>query len=1429
MERGNRFFILIFYFLFLTLSYNLSAAEFYPTLSPEQRQQIPINDSLRSVEGINSHFPFRSCSVIPSGYGFAQCNDFVADFCIENQFSTYSSIQSLTSEEQNTFNSSLSKLQSAEQSVISMKEKLTRLLLSKNCTVNNLTISVPVPFINIRSLAVLFNYEAFKSSKTKIDFPFSQQSFTVSADCDGVVIPIISNIIDFLVDVIISFDHYIELQTSIYENSASAMNDLFDRVTQQADSLYFEGAGYSNYTTSAYTFYNSKIKSFIYKSKTNQIKPTEFDITSNDFSSYFIYVREVSKKVANERTNRLSNCEMSVMASPSYVIAFNYLIDLHREILEQRAALRSNYEELKKEAEDKFKDAGTKYRLLIDNEYSKITPEIYMYALNISQTTTLPINISAPSDEILKMSEDLYGSGSVTSVENLINSAKSDEKAQVIFYYAKGIEKFSTAIRLADSAINKSSQIEEVAGSVLISLNEKVKSKLDAAYSNLSKYPVYDTASESMYNLLNSKYSNASSIYNNYNPSNTTKGERITQLYNAAIMLDDVIRISNTKISDAIEMKKKSMKDAIDELNSTIKKADIDLVDTIAEKELLKSKSQLLGMKIDNASFIEDSTSTLIQAKEGLYKKAQLMYSDLPSLRSRVISILSSVSNYIDTSQYSTKMSEYEKTLCIQSNFDPLRCLGSYNSLASNYTSLLNELNKNSASILSKYLSNRYSAKTLFDSTPTVDSFVNMTTYIDLENDLSLSSDSQTEIKIKGIPFSFSSIVESDIQGIYAMQNGDYVSIYFPSIKSNTHYSIKIKSYMKPATTVKRETKRLSLTNDKLTEQITYTIDSVYDLDSLILNDIYTADSCSVFLNDRMQKIRSLLNLSIQLSNVKSGKQTIIATCSKNKPITYMASDFITSDNKITYSLQLRATYEDLSNVEYIIEIMGSADQIQSDSIRVYDSSGKVPDKFEFYKSNNKYYAKWFIPLLSSEYQNYTVSYITTDIVSYYTKLKSEIENLSSSESIDVSNYLRDAAYRASRGNYDQAVDSLEKARREISNVQVKREENLSLTQKLNDISSRISDLKNKSSQIYQIATNLSLSDVSVEIAKQISEFEKNEQVARQYLIKGDTDNAKKVISNLEKVVYSTKVDDAIRSKEKKLYDFISDAEKTVVNLGKFTNISSMVSKLNAIKSKVALIDPSFATQDYYNALTNLNDAFQIKEELNSEITNSSIQIGSTFDLKLKSTKETLDLWKKNRQYILAAFSIDKNSPIQELPESIKQILMKINETDSLSAQLNQMYSQLKDYKLEEKIMNIDQFQELESKTNQITKDTEYYNQLLNQYKSNANELIKDVGLLFEEKLSKGSDSEKKKVIELQPILASAKDQFTSGKYLNAVILSKYARDQLSSVPAGNEVLDLTLVIYVALVLIISFVIFRIFSKREPPRPERKLEKVKLD
>ncbi|MCX8202580.1 MAG: hypothetical protein N3G74_02140 [Candidatus Micrarchaeota archaeon] len=1418
--------IFLLFLIMLSISFSV-----YPTLTQNQREAVPINESLRSVEGVYSIFPFTSCSLIPANYGgFSKCNDFVTDFCMENYFTIRQSVQSLSSDEMAEFRKAIEKIQIADNEISAMKSKLTTSLLNKNCSVyfkiaplpsNILAVVLP----NTINYLMAFSYADYVKSPIKLS---ENTVFTkAEIDCED-QIPIISDIADLLMDVAISFERYLERQQSAYENAGEAINILFDKVAMQADSLYYEGAGYSNYSTQAHKFYNEKIKSFIYKSKINQKELTDSDLNAKDFSAYFIYIRETSKKVSAERIKQLNDCEMGAMFSPRYIIAFNYLIDLHRKILENRAKLKADYDILLSEAEQKFRDAETRYNILMSEEYWKINAPIMLYSLNKSQETSLESAYMVPSDSIAEIKEYLYGSGSATSVKSLIDSAKRDADNRVMFYYAKGMEKFSNSISISNYLINNSYKIEKISDEVLQSLNEKVRTKLDLAYANLSKYPVYDTSSASAYDLLNSKYNQASSVYNNYNPGMTSKGERVVQLYNAARNLDEVIEAASAKASDFAEIKKKGLREALAELNSTISKAQLDKIDTTAELSLLNSKSLLLSMSINNVSLIDESIYAIRQAIEGIYLKAEISFSDIPALRGKTYSILSSLSKYTSTYQYGLRLDSIEKVCIVKDKLNPARCLGNYTALRSAYLSVLEELNKNASSILSVYLSNRYSSKTTFDSTPEVDSFLNMTTYLEINNDLSLGSSSQVAVQVRGIPFGLNSVVESEIPGIYAIKEKEYVTVYFPQVKENTSYLLKIKSNMKPATLVSREVKRQTLTNEKLTEQITYLIDSSYDIDSLLLKDSYFADSCSVFMNNRMQTVRSYSNLTIFLSSVKTGRQTIIATCTINNPITYTTSQYTSSDNKISYQLQLKSTYSDLNDVEYILEIIGPADQIQSDSIRVYDSNGQIPQRFQFYRSGDKYYAKWLIPLLSSQYINYTVTYMTTDIASYYSKLKSEIENISKSESIDVSLYLRDAEYRANRGKYDEAVNSLDKAKKEITKIQSQRAENASLTDRLNKISSQIASLRNKSKEIYSYSANLSLSDVSVEVAKQIAEFEATEATARTYLLKGDLANAKAVISQLEKLISSNKIDNAIYSKEKKIYDSLSQIERKVISIGKLTDVSELVAKLNEVKTQISIVGPATATQDYYSALLGLNNASSLLNEIDSELKDSSVKINAQLAIKLRNSKEILDLWKKRKSAFLTAFSIDKNSPVQ-LPQFVSEIIARINSTDMLASELGVIYSRINSYSLDEKLLNIDDFEELNDKTAKINDDIRYYDHITEEYKRSSAELIKDAGAVMDEKINKGTDLEKKRAVELQKTLSSAKESHLAGRYLNSMLLTQYIRDQFISLPQEQQGFDFTLLIYIAIVIITVLVLFYISSKREPPKIERKIEKIKLD
>jgi hypothetical protein len=316
---------------------------------------------------------------------------------------------------------------------------------------------------------------------------------------------------------------------------------------------------------------------------------------------------------------------------------------------------------------------------------------------------------------------------------------------------------------------------------------------------------------------------------------------------------------------------------------------------------------------------------------------------------------------------------------------------------------------------------------------------------------------------------------------------------------------------------------RVSLSETQLIESLTYSLNSQFDIDSIRLEDDYSADQCFAKMDGRTQEILSSSNLTIMLTNLKKGKSTLLVTCITYKPLEVRSLNYTTSENKVSYSFGIKSNTGTLNDFYYVLEI-GPAAEIISDTIKVYDPDGKIADKFQFYKSGDKYYAKWFISVLPEDYIYYTVEYSTTDIVSYYSKIKQEVENLSNSEGVDVTNYINNAKYYASRGNYNSAIDQLDKAKKQISNIQMQKIENASLNERLNKINLYLSDLKNKSNQIYNLSTTLSLPSISTEIAKQIAGFDSDITQAKAYMDRGDIQNAKSIISKLEKTLSSSSI-----------------------------------------------------------------------------------------------------------------------------------------------------------------------------------------------------------------------------------------------------------------------------------------------------------------
>ncbi|MCS7109237.1 MAG: hypothetical protein NZ903_00355, partial [Candidatus Micrarchaeota archaeon] len=557
--------------LFLILSLSFSSR--FEVLTEQQRLSIPESESLRSVGGVYSVFPYHSCGSIPPSYR-GSCSDFVADFCIDGSVALEASIQPLSSDESRDFAEVMRKLSTADREIDSLKSKLLYNIIKdrENCTAEFVPISSSLPLNRIDTLSntfYSFSYNLFLLSPFSL--PLYAKFIQVKVDCKN-RIPIISDFTNMILNILIDFDAHIDRQRNAYENAAEALNIVFDKVVLEADSLYYEGGGYSNYSTQAYRFYNERIKPFIYKANIKQVSMNQKDISDKDFASAFIYLKETSRKVSVERTS-LGNCEMGAMYSLHYAVAINYLIDLNRQIVENRAKLRADYEVLLSQAEQKLADAENKYNYLKQQDFDKITPEIILYAFNATQETALEKKYQIPSASLAEMKEYLFGSGSVPGAKLLIANAKEDTQNRVMFYYAKGMEKLSKSITMSDHVINNSYELQRVADELIIALTEKTRLKLDQANKSLSKYQVYDLNTATVYSQLNSTLENSFSLYYYYDPTVTTKGKRIEQLYLAAKGAEEVIHLSSVKANDVVELKKKRLKEVLNDLNSTIAKA----------------------------------------------------------------------------------------------------------------------------------------------------------------------------------------------------------------------------------------------------------------------------------------------------------------------------------------------------------------------------------------------------------------------------------------------------------------------------------------------------------------------------------------------------------------------------------------------------------------------------------------------------------------------------------------------------------------------------------------------------------------------------------------------------------------------------------------------------------------------------------------
>jgi len=1378
--------------IFLLLLFSVISA-YYEPLDKQKRDNVPYNYSLRSITSI-ADFPYTSCNDIPNTYN-NNCGNFIDDmnFVYRSPITGYIEIY-LSPEEQQIFRNEINSLKSSDQKLSEMKSLWFIKIrdIDENCSIFEMF--SPIKFQT-------FILKNGKSITLPIVKPVDFEASNCKVNAIG---GFLSDILQGLTG---EYDKAISHQHDSFNSAANALNTLVRDVAMQSDSLYYEGAGYSNYSTSAYVYYN-EIKSILANKSTDP-----------RFSSYFAIANASAKLNTN---SRFINNEMSIMNSQDYVNAFTFFVDLYRNITEERAKLATSYTSTEVLAEQVCSDAETKLKYLIDNKYYLINQQVVMQ-LNISQTTSLDFETKIPSSNIDSIKELVYGSGSFTGGKTLIDNAKQDFSKRVLFFYSTGIEKFSKAILQCNQSLFLSEKTEEQVDSILDQYDSLVKYKLDVASKALSDYKVYDEQTAAVSSLLNEKYKNASEIYYNYNPANTTKGERVFQLYTAVLLLNDVYNGSQMKASDLLVEKKSQLKKSLEKLNETIKKAKQDEIDVYDAEQLLKTKSELLMYQNINISYYDSSIQEVNSMVDAIYTAAETKYYYLSDQREKLYHTLNSLSSYIDVSSYRQNMQQYEKYIS-GNNFDKIKTLGSYLVVKKAYDSIESDMNKNSVSILSYYLSKTSAAYTSFNSSLIVDKYAYIRTYVEIRNDLYLSASSPVKVTLTNIPIGENIKVDSEQPGVYVIKEGDNVVVSLPNVSERKSYVLTLSSLTKPVSST-RNMSRVSLSETQLIESLTYSLNSQFDIDSIRLEEDYSADQCFAKMDGRTQEILSSSNLTIMLTNLKKGKSTLSVTCITYKPLEVRSLNYTTSENKVSYSFGIKSNTGTLNDFYYVLEI-GPAAEIISDTIKIYDPDGKIADKFQFYKSGDKYYAKWFISVLPEDYIYYTVEYSTTDIVSYYSKIKQEVENLSNSEGVDVTNYINNAKYYANRGNYNSAIDQLDKAKKQISNIQMQKIENASLNERLNKINLYLSDLKNKSNQIYNLSTTLSLPSISTEIAKQIAGFDSDITQAKAYMDRGDIQNAKSIISKLEKTLSSSSISNPIYDKQSRLQKELYSLVSKIRNIEKFTDTSSLSEMINEINSKLMLVAPAVDSQDYYTALSNLQEAGSIKDKLEKEFENKSANISIIFDSKLKNAKSVLDMWKKQKSSLTHSLTIDKDSPIKSDQQAILNL---INETDDAVNSLNYLYQKMNKYSFDEKISNIQELYEIDNLTQVSSNKLAYLSQLVERYKQSSAERIKDVSTMMQQKLESGSSEEKKKVQELQPILASAKEYYNNGRYLNSLVLTDYLRSNLLAPSPVEQALDLSIIAYAVLVLVSIAVLLSIFYSKKPPKEEKRLEKLKLD
>jgi hypothetical protein len=1363
---------------------------------------IPSNESMRGLNFFKTDARFQCDNIdfVNRFFGDSGCYGVIDALCMENTETDVSSINISfqNDEERQVFSDVIAKLDRAEKK---HKEAMQRR---------------ETLFINLGEL--ILNVCGVKVPSTDTPLHMMVGNVPIAEGCF-----IASSIYDY------DASQVVETEAEAIKEAAEGMNELTEILKDASDELYWAGAPYENYSGEALSTYIA-VKDFTrmanyHFSDSAGSGASGVSAFAKRWSSLYFTMEDLHEADKNNITScAVSKFLTETLDDKGIVPA---AVDFYRRVKGAHQQMLLEYNQSRYELNTQFEMANNELKELKNAGYYNISKDDVEIFMNYSQMfknytgklKTL-IQVDVPVEKLNRLDSLLNDEGIDGSVAQIRKETdKLDSTKQ--FYLAKAIEKQklarnNLAIILQDLSMIKNETIQMRDDAKVLADVARTK-----ALKTLESYPQSDISSY-LKSEANERIEEADAIIVNL----SAKGEGYQ-------FKDYIAAISKYNEATAYLSKEGSSREVIlkeiDLLFSEFKRANtsavIDGISVETENIPVSSLEALAKLQMKDLEYIKVQMRNITDT---IYLKAKYKYSYLDKKRLEIFDELKLMkeTDAATARELSNALTQYEKFV-VNNSYDPRLAIGNFSNIDSLLMKIDNQLAATKTQALESYLSRNAKVTKIFQTAVSVDSNSNVTYLIEIINDLKLGSNESIKVSVTGVRGGpGATISKPDGTYIRFAEEGKGIDILFTRLDVGpAQYRFNITSEAIIAKTTQRKEERLRFDETLLERRMDLTIDSLENVKAIYNETLpIKTDVCEASIRGKTLPVTLTSGELSVAFNAEKGENLLSIICRSYKPLSITEHDqsvveLNESKSQVTYYVRVSSRVGEIEDVIPYITIEGELDR---NTIKVYDDiSNTIASNLTFKKIGENTIVSWYIPFLTNEGREYKITYQLDDMKRYLDAMRVSLSESAKAESIDISTQLEKARRSTSLGRYDEAFETLQEAKRTMEAERILRLEKNTIISKLTNISSSFETLENQSLNF----TRIGFGEITLEIDKKASDFSIKRKEIERAVNENKTDEAFKLLKELEKISSSLTVEDILSKRANKMYNDLSDLKKDFFVLNKAITVTDEIENIETLEEKFANVSSAIKEGNTLTAALLMNE---FEEELKN-IRNDRDNITSSLTYEAQSLLDEIknynNTWKKKRQELLNMIDISSDSPVASNSQFQKQkeeIESLITDTDRLLAEGNEFYTSLKNILTKKDIdtllNNLDNIKTQKEKLSRLNASVSYSEKLSTNLKMNTRAALDATKIVLAARAKNASKEELTRLETVAGYVNKAGKLFEEGKYLDSLAYISYANEKLKVQEKEGFLIDPMLIVAVIICIAATIAALSLLNKgKEKP------------